>query len=46
MFLLGMFFVSVAAGISLLWIYTGGHLDQRSIERALPVIRFLKKRSF
>ena len=39
MFLLGLAFVGVATGISLLWIYTGGHLDQKSIERALPVIR-------
>lgn len=39
MFLLGVFFVAVASGVSLLWIYTGGHLDQRNIERALPVIR-------
>ncbi len=38
MFLLGLLFVFVASGISLLWIYTGGHLDQRSIERALPLI--------
>ncbi len=39
MFLLGLFFVAVATGFSLLWIYTGGRLDQRSVERALPVIR-------
>lgn len=39
MFLLGLSFVAVASGVSLLWIYTGGHLDQKSIERALPLIR-------
>ena len=39
MFMLGLLFVCIATGISLLWIYTGGHLDQRSIERALPVIK-------
>jgi len=26
-------------GASLIWVYTGGHMDQRSIERALPIIQ-------
>ena len=39
MFLMGLTFIGVATGISLLWIYTGGRLDQRNIERAIPVIR-------
>ena len=39
LFLMGVFFVALASGISLLWIYTGGKLDQRSIEKAIPVIQ-------
>ena len=39
MFLLGLFFIGLATGISLLWIYTGGRLDQKSIEKAMPIIR-------
>ena len=39
-----MFFMATALlclgfGGSLIWIYTGGHMDQRSIERALPIIQ-------
>jgi len=34
-----MFFLSIGFGASLIWIYTGGHLDQSSIERALPLIQ-------
>jgi len=37
--LVTLFFLSVGFGASLIWIYTGGHLDQRSIERALPIIQ-------
>ena len=37
--LVTVFFLSVGFGASLIWIYTGGHLDQRSIERALPIIQ-------
>ena len=29
---------SVGAAVSTVWVYTGGRLDQASIERALPVI--------
>ena len=39
MFLLGLGFVCLATGISLLWIYTGGHLDEKNVQRAIPVIR-------
>jgi len=39
MFVLGFVFVGVATAFSLVWIYTGGRLDQASVERALPVIR-------
>ena len=39
MFILGLSVMTFGFGVSLLWIYTGGHLDQRSIERALPVIQ-------
>jgi hypothetical protein len=39
MFLTGILLVCLASGISLLWIYTGGHLDQKSIGKALPAIR-------
>ena len=39
MFLMGLSLMTFGFGVSLLWIYTGGHLDQRSIERALPVIQ-------
>ena len=39
MFMLAILLVSVGSGISLLFIYTGGNLDQRSIERALPILQ-------
>jgi hypothetical protein len=39
MLLLALLLVTVGSGISLLFIYTGGHLDQQSIERALPVLQ-------
>eukprot|EP00094_Tigriopus_californicus_P001980 TCALIF_01908-PA protein Name:"Similar to Lrrc59 Leucine-rich repeat-containing protein 59 (Mus musculus)" AED:0.07 eAED:0.07 QI:265/0.5/0.4/1/1/1/5/0/438 len=39
MVLMACVFISLAMGISMIWIYTGGKLDQRNIERALPVIR-------
>ena len=39
MLLLAILLVSVGSGISLLFIYTGGNLDQRSIERALPILQ-------
>ena len=38
-FLLAALLVTVGSGISLLFIYTGGNLDQRSIERALPILQ-------
>merc|ERR1719189_1364798 len=37
--LVTVFFLFLGFGASLIWIYTGGHLDQRSIERALPLIQ-------
>merc|ERR1719189_2469798 len=37
--LVTVFFLSIGFGASLIWIYTGGHLDQKSIERALPIIQ-------
>jgi len=39
MFLVAVVFLFLGFGVSLIWIYTGGHLDQRSIERALPLIQ-------
>lgn len=39
MILAGIAVVIFGSGVSILWIYTGGHLDQRSIERALPIIQ-------
>jgi hypothetical protein len=39
MFMMGIFFIALATGVSLLWIYTGGKMDQRSIEKAMPIIR-------
>ena len=39
MLLLSLSIVTLTSGVSVLWIYTGGHLDQKSIERALPVIQ-------
>ena len=39
MLLLALLLVTVGSGISLLYIYTGGHLDHDSIERALPVLK-------
>ena len=39
MLLLALLLITVGSGISLLFIYTGGHLDQQSIERALPVLQ-------
>jgi len=38
-FTVTVFFLFLGFGASLIWIYTGGHLDQRSIERALPIIQ-------
>jgi len=38
-FAVAVFFLFLGFGASLIWIYTGGHLDQRSIERALPIIQ-------
>jgi len=38
-FLMAALLVTVGSGISLLFIYTGGNLDQRSIERALPILQ-------
>jgi hypothetical protein len=37
--LFGLIMLTISMGASLLWIYTGGQLDQRSIEQALPVIQ-------
>lgn len=39
MVMMACLFISLATGISLIWIYTGGKLDQKNIERALPIIR-------
>jgi hypothetical protein len=39
MFILGLSVVTLGFGISILWIYTGGQLDSKSIERAMPVIQ-------
>ena len=39
MFIMAVSLLGIAFGGSLIWIYTGGHMDQRSIERALPVIQ-------
>ena len=36
---LALLLVTLGTGISLLFIYTGGHLDQQSIERSLPVLK-------
>ena len=36
--MLSLVLFSAGAALSTLWIYTGGRLDQNSIERALPVI--------
>jgi len=36
--LVSVFLFSVGAAVSTVWVYTGGRLDQASIERALPVI--------
>jgi len=36
--LLSVVLFSVGAAVSTVWVYTGGRLDQASIERALPVI--------
>ena len=38
MFMVTVLLIALGFGTSLLWIYTGGHLDQQSIERALPMI--------
>jgi len=35
----GLIMLSFSLGASLLWIYTGGQLDQHSIEQAIPVIQ-------
>lgn len=37
--LAGLLVVALGLNISVLWIYTDGHLDQRSIERAMPVLQ-------
>ena len=37
--LLSVVLFSVGTAVSTLWVYTGGRLDQASIERALPVIQ-------
>ena len=37
--LLSLVLFSVGTAVSTLWVYTGGRLDQASIERALPVIQ-------
>ena len=39
MMIMALLLVTVGTGISLLFIYTGGNLDQRSIERALPILQ-------
>ena len=39
MLLMALLLVTVGTGISLLFIYTGGNLDQRSIERSLPILQ-------
>ena len=39
MFLVTAMFLLLGFGVSLIWIYTGGHLDQKSIERAIPIIQ-------
>merc|ERR1712179_93923 len=39
LFLFGFLIVTLGASISLLWIYTNGNLDEKSIEAALPVIK-------
>ena len=39
MILLALLLVTIGSGISLIFIYTGGNLDQQSIERALPVLQ-------
>ena len=39
MMFMALLLVTLGSGISLLFIYTGGHLDQQSIERALPIMK-------
>jgi len=39
MLLLALLLVTIGSGISLLFIYTGGNLDQQSIERSLPILQ-------
>ena len=39
MFLMATALLCLGFGGSLIWIYTNGHMDQRSIERALPIIQ-------
>jgi hypothetical protein len=39
MFLLGLLFVVVASGFSLLWVYTGGDLSSKNLQKAMPVLR-------
>lgn len=38
MLTVGLFLVLIALGISLIWIYTNGKLDQRSVEKAMPLL--------
>lgn len=37
--MLATIFLLLGFSVSLIWIYTGGQLDQRSIEKALPIIQ-------
>ncbi len=39
LFLAALFFVCLGLTYSLLWIYTGGHMDEKSIEKAIPLIK-------
>lgn len=38
MFLFSLLLLTVGTGVSLVWIYAGGNLDQASVERALPIL--------
>lgn len=39
MFMMTVLLIALGFGTSLLWIYTGGQLDQHSVEKALPMIQ-------
>lgn len=39
MFLMTLMLLALGFGTSLLWIYTGGRLDQQSVEKAIPLIQ-------